>query len=66
MQGPFLAGYQPVSSHPVTYGIRRIDHAVGNVPGMHAAVDYIKRFSGFHEFAEFTAEVSNLSKSQST
>lgn len=57
MQGPFLASYEPVSSHPVTYGIRRIDHAVGNVPVMCTTVDYIKRFSGFHEFAEFTAEV---------
>ncbi|KAK9805108.1 hypothetical protein WJX73_009028 [Symbiochloris irregularis] len=55
-QGPFLASYTPVSSHPVSYGIRRVDHAVGNVPVMHDTVEYIKRFSGFHEFAEFTAE----------
>lgn len=58
-QGPFLASYTPVSSHPVSYGIRRVDHAVGNVPVMHETIDYIKRFSGFHEFAEFTAEVSS-------
>ncbi|CAI9782303.1 unnamed protein product [Fraxinus pennsylvanica] len=38
------------------YGIRRLDHAVGNVPELGPCVEYIKTFSGFHEFAEFTAE----------
>ena len=58
-QGPFLAGYSPVTdSVPHCYGLRRLDHAVGNVPNMAATLAYIKRITGFHEFAEFTAEVS--------
>lgn len=37
-------------------GLRRLDHAVGNVPELGPVVEYIRRFTGFHEFAEFTAE----------
>jgi hypothetical protein len=58
MQGPFLAGYEPVQSEPVTYGIQRLDHAVGNVHDLLETVNYVVRATGFHEFAEFTAEVS--------
>ena len=57
LQGSFLAGYQHVDSTPISYGIQRIDHAVGNVPHMHETLDYIKSLTGFHEFAEFTTEV---------
>ena len=57
-QGPFLAGYTPVDSPPLSYGLQRLDHAVGNVPNLEKAVSYIARLTGFHEFAEFTAEVS--------
>ncbi len=42
---------------PHNYGLRRLDHAVGNVPDMAATLAYIKAATGFHEFAEFTAEV---------
>lgn len=56
-QGPFLAGYEPVASQEVSYGIQRLDHAVGNVPDLLETVKYIMRATGFHEFAEFTAEV---------
>ena len=59
MQGPYLAGYTPVDSPPLSYGLRRLDHAVGNVPDMDATVAYIKRMTGFHDFAEFTAEVGS-------
>ncbi|KAK9061586.1 hypothetical protein SSX86_018768 [Deinandra increscens subsp. villosa] len=56
----FLPGFEPVettsSFQDLDYGIRRLDHAVGNVPELAPAVDYIKSFTGFHEFAEFTAE----------
>ncbi|KAL0292729.1 UNVERIFIED_CONTAM: 4-hydroxyphenylpyruvate dioxygenase [Sesamum radiatum] len=38
------------------YGIRRLDHAVGNVPELGPVVNYLKEFTGFHEFAEFTAK----------
>lgn len=56
-QGPYLAGYTAVEGAPPnSYGLRRLDHAVGNVPVMDEAVRYIKAATGFHEFAEFTAE----------
>ena len=48
---------EPPTSFPeLDYGIRRLDHAVGNVPELAPAVNYVKKFTGFHEFAEFTAE----------
>ncbi|KAF8412758.1 hypothetical protein HHK36_000728 [Tetracentron sinense] len=56
---PFLPGFKKMdenSSYPVDFGIRRLDHAVGNVTDLAAAVAYVKGFTGFHEFAEFTAE----------
>ncbi|GER54030.1 4-hydroxyphenylpyruvate dioxygenase [Striga asiatica] len=56
----FLPGFEPVdnksSYQELDYGIRRLDHAVGNVPELGPAVEYLKKFLGFHEFAEFTAE----------
>lgn len=55
-QGPFLAGYTAVESEPLSYGLQRLDHAVGNVHDLEKAVNYIARITGFHEFAEFTAE----------
>ena len=59
----FLPGYEAVA--PVglegkpdtrTFGIASIDHVVGNVADLLATVDYIGGMTGFHEFAEFTAE----------
>jgi 4-hydroxyphenylpyruvate dioxygenase len=56
-KGPYLPGYVPVDDAPVVdYGLRRLDHAVGNVPKLIPAVEYICNFSGFHEFAEFVSE----------
>ncbi|GFS33983.1 4-hydroxyphenylpyruvate dioxygenase [Actinidia rufa] len=55
----FLPGFEPVeesASFPLDYGLRRLDHAVGNVPELAPMVEYVKKFTGFHEFAEFTAE----------
>lgn len=55
--GPYLPGYVPVNDAPVVdYGLRRLDHAVGNVPQLIPAVEYICNFTGFHEFAEFVSE----------
>ncbi|KAG5064643.1 hypothetical protein AAZX31_02G267700 [Glycine max] len=61
----FLPGFEAASwSFPeLDYGIRRLDHAVGNVPELAPAVRYLKGFSGFHEFAEFTAEDVGTSES---
>jgi len=56
MKGPFLPGYELVSGRPISYGLERLDHAVGNVPQLLPVANYIMRFTGFHEFAEFTAE----------
>ncbi|KAI9395242.1 hypothetical protein POPTR_005G205200v4 [Populus trichocarpa] len=47
----FLPKFEAVSSFPLDYGIRRLDHAVGN------------EFTGFHEFADFTAEDVGTSES---
>jgi len=57
----FLPGYadvplEPPHTTPLTYGLQRLDHAVGNVPNLLETVDYITAMTGMHEFAEFTAE----------
>jgi len=56
----FLPGFEAVegtaSYAELDYGIRRLDHAVGNVAELAPIVEYVKGFTGFHEFAEFTAE----------
>ncbi|KAG6417024.1 hypothetical protein SASPL_124465 [Salvia splendens] len=52
-----LPGFDPLNnpSQELDYGIIRLDHAVGNVPKLAPVAEYIKKFTGFHEFAEFTA-----------
>jgi 4-hydroxyphenylpyruvate dioxygenase len=54
---PFLPGYETVKegSPRLNYGIKRIDHAVGNVHELIPQIEYVAKFTGFHEFAEFTA-----------
>jgi 4-hydroxyphenylpyruvate dioxygenase len=56
----FLPGYARTrrldDPPPATFGIARVDHIVGNVPVMAAAQRYLQSITGFHEFAEFTAE----------
>ncbi|KAL7086532.1 hypothetical protein ACP275_13G007500, partial [Erythranthe tilingii] len=58
--GFFLPDFEPldnaISYQDLDYGIRKLDHAVGNVPKLEPAVDYLKKLTGFHEFAEFSAE----------
>lgn len=60
--GAFVPGYEPLtfeggaSEEDESLGIERIDHCVGNVPKLAEAVEYVMKFTGFHEFAEFTAE----------
>jgi len=57
LPAPFLPHLAPhPSKRTETYGIRRIDHAVGNVPNLLDALTRISTFTGFHEFAEFTSE----------
>ncbi|XP_045787079.1 4-hydroxyphenylpyruvate dioxygenase [Trifolium pratense] len=63
----FLPGFESVSDESsnssLDFGIRRLDHAVGNVPELSSALKYLKEFTGFHEFAEFTAEDVGTSES---
>lgn len=63
----FLPGFEPMdetSSYPLLdFGIRRLDHAVGNMPVLTPVVNYLKGFTGFHEFAEFTADDVGTSES---
>ena len=55
--GPFLPGFEKVESSAVmSYGLSRLDHAVGNVPNLLEYARHIAGFTGFHEFAEFTSE----------
>lgn len=55
--GAFLPYYQDVTpTKPLDYGLERLDHAVGNVWNMGETMQYITRMTGFHPFAEFTAE----------
>ncbi len=47
LQGAFLPGYQPVPDAPkVSYGLQRLDHAVGNVPELIPQVEYMARCLG--------------------
>ncbi|KAL2938789.1 4-hydroxyphenylpyruvate dioxygenase [Bienertia sinuspersici] len=63
----FLAGFEEMpeeaSFRGLDFGLRRLDHAVGNVPELGPAMEYVKKFTGFHEFAEFTAEDVGTSES---
>ena len=52
---PHLAPY-PSRKNKRTYGLSRLDHTVGNVPNLLEAQNYIKSFSNFHPFAEFTPD----------
>lgn len=58
---PFLPHLAPLKdgaalANQKTFGIYRVDHAVGNVPDLLEAHNRIAKFTGFHEFAEFTTE----------
>lgn len=58
---PFLPHLAPLKdgaalANRKTFGIYRVDHAVGNVPNLLEAHNRIAKFTGFHEFAEFTTE----------
>ena len=55
---PFLPHLAPVEKSTMreSFGIYRIDHAVGNVHDLQEAYSRILGFTGFHEFAEFTSE----------
>lgn len=54
-----LPGYEAVpraEGTPGRFGFTRMDHIVSNVPRLLDAVEYVMNATGWHEFAEFTAE----------
>lgn len=53
---PFMPHLAPTGKQRPSFGLTRIDHAVGNVPNLAKALEKISAFTGFHEFAEFTPE----------
>ncbi|XP_010688905.2 4-hydroxyphenylpyruvate dioxygenase [Beta vulgaris subsp. vulgaris] len=67
VDGNFLPGFEEMlgesSFQELDFGLRRLDHAVGNVPELAPAIEYVKKFTGFHEFAEFTTEDVGTSES---
>ena len=54
--GRFIPGYENVEGPEVSIGLERLDHAVGNIPNLIEAVEYVCGYTGWHEFAEFTSE----------
>ncbi|XP_023768795.1 4-hydroxyphenylpyruvate dioxygenase [Lactuca sativa] len=63
----FLPGFESIktdsSSHSIDFGIRRLDHVAGNFPELAPVINYLKFFTGFHEFAGFTAKDVGTSES---
>jgi 4-hydroxyphenylpyruvate dioxygenase len=53
---PHLSPVEGKMAERSSYGIYKIDHAVGNVHNLQETYERIKKFTGFHEFAEFTTE----------
>ncbi|KAI8475492.1 MAG: 4-hydroxyphenylpyruvate dioxygenase [Monoraphidium minutum] len=56
-KGAYLPGFTPTPEAPrLCYGLRRLDHAVGNTHDLLETASYIINMLGFHEFAEFVAK----------
>lgn len=55
--GPYLPGFAPTPGAPRRcFGLRRLDHAVGNTHDLVETASYVAHMTGFHEFAEFVAD----------
>uniref|UniRef100_A0A6B2L5Y4 4-hydroxyphenylpyruvate dioxygenase n=1 Tax=Arcella intermedia TaxID=1963864 RepID=A0A6B2L5Y4_9EUKA len=55
--GIFLPGYKSFKDPaPFDYGIKRMDHVVGNVWELEPVINNLKKWLGFHVFAFFTKE----------
>jgi 4-hydroxyphenylpyruvate dioxygenase len=55
-KGAFIPGYKTEQRPAFTYGLKRIDHIVSNVPCITDITEHLNKMLGFHEFSEFTAE----------
>lgn len=49
-------GKRDTDDNDSSFGIYKIDHVVGNVHNLQEEYSRIQKFTGFHEFAEFTSE----------
>jgi hypothetical protein len=46
-QGPYLPGYTATPDEPrISYGLHRLDHAVGNVPDLIEQLEHVMGFTG--------------------
>jgi hypothetical protein len=51
VQGPYLPGYTATPDEPqISYGLQRLDHAVGNVHKLVEALEHIMGFTGWWMF----------------
>jgi len=55
-KGAFMPGYVDSGRPSISYGLKRIDHIVSNVPCLADIAEHVEKVLGFHEFSEFTAE----------
>jgi len=56
-KGAFIPGYKAIKDpHPLNYGVRTMDHCVGNVWNMEKCIANLKKYLGFHTFSKFTKE----------
>ncbi|KIZ01637.1 4-hydroxyphenylpyruvate dioxygenase [Monoraphidium neglectum] len=56
-KGAYLPGFALTPEAPrICYGVRRLDHAVGNSHNLVETASYIVNMTGFHEFAEFVSK----------
>jgi hypothetical protein len=50
VQGPYLPGYTATPDEPqISYGLQRLDHAVGNVHKLVEALEHIMGFTGLEQ-----------------
>lgn len=54
-KGQFMPGYADRQRNPVSFGLKRIDHIVSNVPCLLDVAEPTMKMLGLHEFSEFVA-----------
>mmetsp|Transcript_375 Transcript_375/g.434 ORF Transcript_375/g.434 Transcript_375/m.434 type:complete len:441 (+) Transcript_375:292-1614(+) len=59
-KGQFLPNFKDIKSEKkrkFDYGVQKFDHIVGNLWTLQPTMQHIQNITGFHKFAEFTADV---------